>query len=1290
MMTRCVVRVPLVRRLVLAAVAGWFALSPAWAQTVVPGVAGEVSRERILAESGFCGGLIVQVGCRDAGLAVSLAKAPNVLVQGLVRDLDRLEAVRGQIRDAGLYGRVSAMRWEGPFLPYADGMVNVLLVLDERVELEPEEIDRVLAPLGTAWIGREGVVKPYRKPWPGDVDEWSHSRYDATGNAVSKDERAGPPRFVQWEASPRWNRGVKTSGLVSMRGRVFYVLDDSHFAARSPTWSLIARDASNGIRLWRRELSSWGGARGGKKVGPAQVNRRLVAGDDEVYVTLSEFGPVSVLNAATGELIRTLESTGPAEEFILSDGILVTLVNPNTKADVRRGKGSEMHVVAVEPDTGELLWKHAAAMVLPMTLAADGKQVVFHDGRAIESLDLRTGTPRWTSPPTGQKIVFRDQANPDSPGAEKSTIVLAPQFAPTLIIYEEVVAFAGGRQLNVVSAVDGRELWRSDYAPSNYSVPVDLFGFGGCLWGPDVKMNLWRPLDDNLDYNAYDPLTGNVKKSVSGKYRFRFQHHRCHQMKVVGNTVIAARAGIEFLDTDAGEVAAHHWTRGSCYFGVLPANGRLYVPPHDCACYVRAKLSGFLAMNSAPPLGSAEIPADRRLERGPAYGRIARREGGALSEDWPTYRHDKARSGRAGTNVGSELLLGWQEELGGKLTSPVAADNRVYLASMDTHTLYALDAATGEPLWQSTFDGRIDSPPTVFEGLVLCGCRDGSVHALRATDGMRVWRFRACPTERLVVSRGQLESVWPVSGSVLVVNNIVYFAAGKSSYLDGGIRLYGLDPHTGRKAVDTVLSTRGSDGAELLDEQGVEGYLNDILSSDGKRIFMRHQVFDRVGRPKPERVAHLHGADGYLSSDTTNRLLWTYAPMYTSPHQGAFYDLRLSRVLFPSGRILVEDDETIYGYGQNHYDRPVADPGGHWALFAAAKESDVPLDLSAIEYRKLALSGKQSVQFRWWKRLPIRVRAMVLTEDVLFVAGPLGSPLTSRAALEGKTPASLLAVSPSDGSVLAEMTLPSTPVWDGMAAAAGNLYLALADGQVLCLWSADSGRPGRPLSPGAWRAKLPPVKTAVEPGLVGRWRFDEGVGLLARDCSGRKHDALVSGAWDKGDFGACLAADGVPRAAVIPDAPHLHFGNDDFTLALWVKVDGYGVRLLGKEAFPENWWVINLLDSGRAELVLGEGRGPGRSVRATTTTSLAADAWSHLVAVVDRQANEVRWYLNGTLDGRHRIPETMTDGLHAAGRDIAIPSTHRPFHGLFRDFRIYRQAVTAERVRELFQEEQLP
>ncbi len=1252
-------------------------------------LAGHPAAKTILAESGFQGGLLVVAGHVDPTLLIALSNTPSTLAQGLVQDPQHLTTVRSAIREAQLYGRVSAIAWQDDLqLPYADSTVNLLVLTPkDPFEWTEDEIHRVLVPGGSACTVRDQGLVWHRKDWPSDVDHWTHSRYDATGNAVSRDQQAGPPQSLQWEAGPRWNRSVKTSGLVSTGGRIFYILDDSHFASNRRTWSLIARDAFNGSLLWRHELESWGGARGGKKVGPVQMHRRLVASQDRVYVTLGESAPVTAVDAVTGREIRTYQATEPAEEFLLSAGVLVAMVQPSSEAEIRRGAARNKRLVAVDPETGHELWSYDAAMILPMTLAADGRQVVFHDGRVIQSLDVKTGVPRWTSPPTGQKIVFRDQAGADSPGAEPSTILLAPQFAPTLIIYDDVVAFAGGRQLNVVAADDGRELWRAPYAASNYSVPVDLFGFQGCLWGPDKNMNLWRPLDDDLDFIAWDPHTGETRKTVRGNYGFPFQHHRCHQMKVVDQTVIAARAGIEFLDTTSGDVAAHHWTRGSCYFGVLPANGLLYVPPHDCACYVRAKLSGFLAMRSQKSAPRTPMAENRRRQIGPAYGKTQADATDEPSEDWPTYRSDMARTGRTATQVDKDLLLGWQTTPGGGLTSPVIAQQRVYVASVDQHTLHALDADTGQSLWDYTFDARVDSPPTVYQGLVLCGCRDGSVHALRAVDGQLVWRFQAADHARLIVSQDQWESTWPVSGSVLVVDDTVYFTSGRSSYLDGGIRLYGLKPHSGEVVVDTRISSRQPDGSQRLDDQGVDGCLNDILSSDGQRIFLRHQAFDLKGNALAERFVHLHGADGFLSFDSTSRLLWTYAPLFTSVHQGAFYDQRLSRMLFPSGRILVEGDEVVYGFGQNHYDQPQADRGGHWALFAAEKASQVPLNLSAIEYRKLALAEAHAVPFRWWTRLPIQVWAMVRTKDLLWVAGPVSDGDVSPAALDGRAEALLLAVCPSQGQVVADMPLPAPPVWDGMAAAAGQLYLTLTDGQVLCLWSAASGRPGTPLTPSTWRIVLPPVERDEEPGLIGRWRFDEGIGGLARDSSPQDHDAVVNGRWAEGDFGACLIAEGTPRGVVIPDAPHLHFGNDDFTLALWVQVDRGDVRLLGKEAFPENWWVINVLEDRRAELVLGEGRGAGRSVRATTARPLASDAWNHLVAVVDRGQREVRWYVNGQADSRHAIPETMTEGIHAAGRDLLLPSNHKPFRGLIGDLRLYRQAPTPDRIQAWYDEQ---
>ena len=55
------------------------------------------------------------------------------------------------------------------------------------------------------------------------------------------------------------------------------------------------------------------------------------------------------------------------------------------------------------------------------------------------------------------------------------------------------------------------------------------------------------------------------------------------------------------------------------------------------------------------------------------------------------------------------------------------------------------------------------------------------------------------------------------------------------------------------------------------------------------------------------------------------------------------------------------------------------------------------------------------------------------------------------AALQGRKGAMLLAFSAREGKELARTKLDSPPVFDGMAAANGRLYISTMDGQLLCL-----------------------------------------------------------------------------------------------------------------------------------------------------------------------------------------------------------------------------------------------
>jgi len=90
---------------------------------------------------------------------------------------------------------------------------------------------------------------------------------------------------------------------------------------------------------------------------------------------------------------------------------------------------------------------------------------------------------------------------------------------------------------------------------------------------------------------------------------------------------------------------------------------------------------------------------------------------------------------------------------------------------------------------------------------------------------------------------------------------------------------------------------------------------------------------------------------------------------------------------------------------------------------------------------------------KWSVWAPVRVRAMVLADETLFVAGPpdVLDPKDPLGAFEGRKGALLWAVSASDGKKLAEYKLDSPPIFDGMIAAGGRLYISTINGRLICM-----------------------------------------------------------------------------------------------------------------------------------------------------------------------------------------------------------------------------------------------
>lgn len=1067
---------------------------------------------KILQATGVKGGLVVHVGCGGGRLTAALRADDRYLVHGLDSDAKDVERAREYIQSLGVYGAVSVEQWSQEYLPYTDGLVN-LLVAEDLGSIPMDEVLRVLCPNGVAFTKQDGRCTKTVKPWPKQIDEWTHFLYDATNNAVSDDLVVGPPRQLQWVAGPEWARShdhlASVSPAVSSAGRIFYIADEAPIAAvvLRPQWYLAARDAFSGVLLWKRSVPKWQRHLRGFRSGPSDLSRRLVAVGDRVYATLEIEGPLLALDAATGRTVRTYEHTQGTLEVVYCEGTMFVVAGNAAEqgtAAKTHGQVSESglaevfpqrpayleqpprkRIVAIDAESGSALWAKAdtdTQELMPTTLAVSDGRVFFQNADEILCLDAQSGDglwraerpvsrtrPTWSAPTL---VVYGDVVlSADRAVAEKKTLDRDGQRK-----VEWIVSSAGGQapvgELIAFSANDGERLWGCECREC-YNAPVDVLVADGLVW----TGNLVRASDPGVT-EGRDPRTGQVKRTRAKDQTFftaGMGHGRCYRNRATERYLVLGRSGVEFINLATGTAIANHWVRGTCQYGVIPCNGLLYVPPHSCACFITAKLNGFNCLAPRPgpsshATGDLKQQADARLERGPAYAEVGD-SGSQLShgDDWPTYRHDAARSGHTTMPVAVELTHAWKTQLGGLLSSVVVAGGKLFVAQIDAHIVHALNAVSGARIWSYTAGGRVDSPPTISEGRVLFGCADGWIYCLRASDGALAWRFRGAPRGRRIVACGQLESAWPVHGSVLVHGGVVYFAVGRSSYLEGGIHLCRLDERTGQLLSETTIDDRdpetGYQRKGVVRGTNMPGALPDILSCDGGSIYMRHARFDPQGQPQTPEVTHLFSAAGFLDDTWWHRTYWLLGTAMGTNYGGW---PRVGNQV-PAGRLLVLDDSTVYGFGRNQYIHHGAHVGIDGAtIFHFKKDRDAQRRLTY--YQAFAI-GRESESrderpakkspkrrgvfknYRWTNQLPVLARALVLAKDTLFLAGPpdIFSCDEPTATLEGKKGGILCALSSADGKKLAQYSLDSPPVFDGMVAAGGRLFLATVEGSVLCL-----------------------------------------------------------------------------------------------------------------------------------------------------------------------------------------------------------------------------------------------
>lgn len=970
--------------------------------------------EEIVRSTGIRCGLCVHLCPGDGTLTAALSCGGKFVVHGLSPDPKSVEKARQYIQSQGLYGDVSVERRDLSRLPYVDNLVN-LVVADDlpgalAAGLSLSEVMRVLVPKGIAYLGRHNGalseqalkaklkaagIKEYEivkrdglwarigKPRPKEMDEWTHPRHGPDGNAVSLDTLVRPATGLQWMAGPYWLGlhikkgfgGYRMGEAVSAKGRLFAVMIDSvEFVLKGKERRiLIARDAFNGVLLWTRsDLDS----------------EHVVATGERVYGVVGS--SLVALDAATGGIVTTYGKTGSAAEIACLDGLLVT------------SEG-----FCIEAETGRLRWRRPAGNELLYKYLLAGNGGVFmakgnwkklwgtvrvFEAREILCLDLRTGREIWRKRP-------KENLHPRA-------------------VCSGFLVLSGEKGVHVWSTKDGKPLWSHDHPYSHHVRLRDgnttHLILNGQVWAfTGDRKQRWIGLDlASGKLVAETPLS-----KISGGY--------CSSKK----------ATAQYLLGDLGK----GFTKSTCGFGDLPANGMLYTFSHGCRC--SPFLHGPVGLSSRTPPESRQGEGGTigQMQKGPAYGRIE--AGGQRSaEDWPCYRHDALKSNSTPASLPEKLKTLWKvraakgnlpslrerwlENRGSLITPPVVAKGLVVVAVPDEHRIAACDAHTGKLRWDFTAGARVDLPPTYHNGRWLFGCRDGWVYCLRASDGKLAWRTLVAPLEHRIVVDGQLESIWPVPGSVLIQDNLAYVAAGRHTMADGGIWVSALNPEAGNLVWTSQPPGRiGRRRGEML---------ADSLASDGESIFL--------------------GRSGQCRFDARSGKLISTKPLKTlfvPPGSFTDYQIILKGTLpSPTGRMV-----SGLWYKTKEGLLQVFDRNRVYALKAQGMKAKTgrffelgKLELFAKDILREGEGFKVKDGPAWTTPVVEKsylYTALLSTNDALYVGIILMK--------DGQKGAYLLAFSKADGDELAVYDLDAPPVFDGLAAAGGRLYVSLEDGRLLCM-----------------------------------------------------------------------------------------------------------------------------------------------------------------------------------------------------------------------------------------------
>jgi hypothetical protein len=205
-------------------------------------------------------------------------------------------------------------------------------------------------------------------------------------------------------------------------------------------------------------------------------------------------------------------------------------------------------------------------------------------------------------------------------------------------------------------------------------------------------------------------------------------------------------------------------------------------------------------------------------------------------------------------------------------------------------------------------------------------------------------------------------------------------------------------------------------------------------------------------------------------------------------------------------------------------------------------------------------------------------------------------------------------------------------------------------------------------------------------GTLIHYTFDEGSGTVAGDSSGNGYNATLinSPTWTSGFVNGALHFDGASTYGVLANSPDLSAGS--FTVTAWIYREG-GVERKFVSKWDDNTanyqFDCQVYSDSKPWFQVQQSN--NRGIIAQGTTVIQTGRWYHYAGVADTAAQQLRIYINGTLETLQSTP--VWDGtIHPQSMPLNIGrkvSTNDYWQGKIDDVRIYQHALTQSEVQAL-------